>query len=77
MKNYNKLPFKERKRHLEYSYNQTERQEELLKKKLIKSLEEEKLAAYREQESKTDKERQEQEAFNRLKALAERNGNGM
>lgn len=31
MKAYNKLPFKERKRHLEYSYNQTAKQEELLK----------------------------------------------
>ena len=69
MKTYNKLPFKERKRHLEYSYNQTAKQEELLIKREVKALEESKLAAYREQESKTDKERQFDEAFERLKAL--------
>ena len=69
MKTYNKLPFKERKRHLEYSYNQTTKQEELLIKREMKALEESKLAAYREQESKTDKERQFDEAFERLKAL--------
>lgn len=69
MKTYNKLPFKERKRHLEYSYNQTAKQEELLIKREMKALEESKLAAYREQESKTDKERQFDEAFERLKAL--------
>lgn len=69
MKTYNKLPFKERKRHLEYSYNQTAKQEELLIKREMKALEEAKLAAYREQESKTDKERQFDEAFERLKAF--------
>lgn len=63
MKNYNKLPFKERKRHLEYSYNQTARQEELLIKKMIK-----KSAAYKE-ESKTDKEREWDEVYKRLKAI--------
>lgn len=69
MKTYNKLPFKERKRHLEYSYNQTAKQEELLIKRELKALEESKLAAYREQESKTDKERQFDEVYERLKAL--------
>ena len=69
MKNYNKLPFKERKRHLEYSYKQTERQEELLIKKMIK----EKFAAYGEEESKTDKDRECDEVYKRLKALEERN----
>ena len=71
MKNYNKLPFKERKRHLEYSYKQTERQEELLIKKMIKE-KEENFAAYREKECKTDKEREFDEVYKQLKALEER-----
>lgn len=65
MKNYNKLPFKERKRHLDYQYNQTTKQEELLIKRELKALEEEKLAAWREQ-SKTDKEREFEEIFARF-----------
>jgi hypothetical protein len=40
VKNYNKLPFKERKRHLDYQYNQTAKQEELLIKRELKALEE-------------------------------------
>ena len=69
MKNYNKLPFKERKRHLEYSYNQTARQEELLIKREIKALEEAKRSAYRVQESTTDKDREFNEVYKRLKAI--------
>ena len=71
MKNYNKLPFKERKRHLDYQYNQTAKQEELLIKRELKALEEEKLAAYREN-YKTDKEREMDEVFERLRAVMER-----
>lgn len=39
MKMYNKLPARERKRQLEYSYKQTERQEELALKKELMRLE--------------------------------------
>lgn len=72
MKNYNKLPFKERKRHLDYSYNQTARQEELLLKKEIRRMEQEKMMALRDNVSKSDKEQQEDEAFNRLKEIFEK-----
>lgn len=75
MKTYNKLPFKERQRQLKYSYTQTERQEELLLKKEIRRLEESKIAACGEQESKTDKERECDEVYKRLKAI-ERGGRG-
>jgi hypothetical protein len=68
VKNYNKLPFKERKRHLDYQYNQTAKQEELLIKRELKALEEEKLAAYREN-YKTDKEREMEEALEMLKSV--------
>lgn len=64
MKSYNKLPFKERKIHMEYQYKQEARAEE----REMKILEREKLAAYNEILS--DKERQEQEAFARLAELA-------
>jgi hypothetical protein len=62
------LPFKERKRHLDYQYNQTAKQEELLIKRELKALEEEKLAAYREN-YKTDKEREMEEALEMLKSV--------
>ena len=71
MKNYNKLPFKERKRHLDYSYNQTARQEELLLKKEIRRMEQEKMMALRDNVSKSDKEQLENEVFNRLKEIFE------
>lgn len=65
MKNYNKLPLKERKRHWEYSF----KHEEQLEQREFKRLVEEKFAAYREEESKTDKERECDEVYKRLKAI--------
>lgn len=69
MKNYNKLPFKERKRHLEYSFKQTERQEEILMKKEIARLIEEKRRANSEQAYTSEKDREAQELFERLKGI--------
>lgn len=69
MKNYNKLPLKERKRQAEYSFRQIERQEEIA---LKKELEELKRMFNKEQEPMTDKVREEYEAFERLKALEEK-----
>lgn len=68
MKNYNKLPFKERKRHAQYAL----KQEESLIKREIKQLENMKRAAEREESyAESDKEREEREAFERLKEIAE------
>lgn len=69
MKTYNKLPFRERKRQLEYSYNQTARQEELLWKKEIERLEKLKSATLQRQENMTDKDREAEEAYRRLKEM--------
>ncbi len=69
MKNYNKLPFKERKRHLEYSFKQTERQEEILIKKEIERLNEAKRRANSEQAYTSEKDREAQELFERLKGM--------
>lgn len=66
MKNYNKLPFKERKRHLKYNFEQTERQEKRLIELEMKRYESE---ACRAKQVMTDKEMQEQEAFDRLLKL--------
>ena len=63
MKNYNKLPFKERKRHLKYNFEQTERQEKRLIELEMQRYEAE---ACRAKQGMTDKETQEQEAFRRL-----------
>jgi hypothetical protein len=72
MKNYNKLPFKERKRQAEYSFRQTERQEEIALKKEFEELKRMKEMFNKEQEPMTDKVREEYEAFERLKALEEK-----
>lgn len=69
MKNYNKLPFKERKRHLEYSFKQTERQEEILIKKEIERLNEAKRQANSEQAYTSEKDREAQELLERLKGM--------
>lgn len=66
MKNYNKLPFKERKRHLEYQFNQTERQEEILLKREFERLRQEKIAANRSQEPTSEKEREMLELVKRV-----------
>lgn len=67
MKNYNKLPFKERKRHWQYP----EKHEELLLKREMKRLEKEKLSFNREQECISDKEREAAEANEILKRMIE------
>ena len=67
MKNYNKLPFKERKRHLKYNFEQTARQEERLLELEMKRYEAE---ACRAKQGMSDKEMQEQEVFERLLKLA-------
>lgn len=73
MKNYNKLPFKERKRHLKYNFEQTERQEKRLIELERKRFEEEisnfKTKAIQDDHIPTDKEMQEQEVFDRLLKL--------
>lgn len=71
--NYNKLPFKERKRHLKYQFEQTERQDQKLLEKEIKRMMNEKLKAIREN-NLSDKEEQEAEA---LKFLEKVNGAGV
>lgn len=42
----NKIPFKEKQRHLDYQYNHPMKQEEILIKKMIKQQEKEKAAFY-------------------------------
>lgn len=70
--NYNKLPFKERKRHLDYQFNQTEKQEKALLLEEMKRFEEEKRRYYM-----SDKERQQEEILDYLKELEQRsNSNG-
>lgn len=66
MKRYSNIPLKERKRNADRVYHHEERLEKLWYKKLAKQDEEETQAIL------SDKERQEAEAFERLKALAER-----
>lgn len=70
MKNYNKLPYKERKRHFDYA----EKQEKKLFERQIKRLEKENRDSYKEQERKSEKEREAEEANELFKALAERSG---
>lgn len=65
MKKYTNIPLKERKRNADRVYRHEERLEKLWWKRLEKQLDEEKHAVL------SDKERQEQDAFERLKALAE------
>ena len=72
MKNYNKLPFKERKRHLEYQFNQTERQEEILIKKEIERMRREKIEAHRSEEPTSEKEREMNEQMKRILEITER-----
>lgn len=73
MKNYNKLPFKERKRHLEYQYNQTERQERILTEREMKRLEQEKFDAfYNEEKYKTEKDREAEEAYSLIQTMMKR-----
>ena len=66
MKKYANIPLKERQRNADRVYRHEERLEKLWWKRLEKQLDEE------EQAILNDKERQEQEAFERLKAIAER-----
>ena len=70
MKNYNKLPFKERKRQLKKDFERSARQEERLLELERKRFEEEisnfKTKAIQDDHIPTDKEMQEQEVFGRL-----------
>ena len=59
---------------MEYSYNQTERQEELAFKKMCKQMERDKMNAMRENQPLTDKDREAQEVYDRLKALERSEG---
>ena len=70
--NYNKLPFKERKRHLDYQFNQTEKQEKALLLEEMKRLEEEKRRCCEENYATSDKERQHEEILSNLKELEQR-----
>ena len=63
MKNYNKLPFKERKRHWQYS----ERHEELLIEKETERMIKSKCQANSEQAYTSEKDREAQELFERWK----------
>ena len=77
MKNYNKLPFKERKRHYDYQYNQTYRQEEILLERERKKLMQEKADALcREERFKTEKERETEEIYKKLEMLCQKGGEG-
>lgn len=69
MKKYSNIPLKERKRNADKVHRHEERLENLWWKRFDKQFEEE------EQAILSDKERQEVEAFERLKALAERKAN--
>ena len=66
--NYNKLPFKERKRQYDYQHNQTIRQEELLLKHEAEKLEKEKLEEYC-RKYQTDKDRETEEIYKQLETL--------
>lgn len=71
MKHYNKIPFKERMHRIDYSYKQTEKQEELLLKREMKQLEREKFDAFcRTQEYETEKDREANEVYKKLEAMA-------
>lgn len=65
MKKYTNIPLRERQRNADRVYRHEERLEKLWWKKLEKQLEEE------EQAILSDKEQQEHEALERLKALTE------
>lgn len=67
MNRFHKLPIKERKRQAEYNFNQPEGQWRQEEKRMMKEAKRLKIFACREL---TDKERQEQEAFNRLMQIA-------
>lgn len=67
MNRFNRLPFKERKRQGEYNFNQLERQFKQEKKRMMHEAKRLKISACREL---TDKERQEEEAFKRLRDVA-------
>ena len=70
-KPYDKLSSKEQQRHYDYQYNQTARQEELLLKHEKEKLIREKLdSLYKEQENKTEKEREVDEIYKKLEAMA-------
>lgn len=70
--NYNKLPFKERKRHLDYQFNQTQKQEKALLLEELKCFEEEKRRCCEENYATSDKERQHEEILAYLKELEQR-----
>lgn len=70
--NYNKLPFKERKRHLDYQFNQTQKQEKALLLEEMKCFEEEKRRCCEENYATSDKERQHEEILAYLKELEQR-----
>lgn len=67
--NYNKLPFKERKRQYDYQYNQTAKQEELLLKREAQKIEKELEDFYRKEYYKTDKDREVEEIYKQLETL--------
>lgn len=66
---YNKLPSKERQRHYDYQYNQAARQEKLLLKHEKKLMREKFNFLCREQENKTEKEREVDEIYKKLEAM--------
>ena len=73
MKIYNKIPFKERKRHYDYQYKQTDRQEEICLKHEEEKLKQERKkldALHWEQSHQTEKEREVEEVYKRLKSIA-------
>lgn len=73
MKNYNKLPFKERQRHLKYNFEQTERQEKRLLELEMQRYEAEVCQA---KQGMTDKEMQAQEVFDMFQKFAKEMGCG-
>lgn len=74
MKKYTNIPLKERKRNADRCYRHEARLEEIHLKREIEALEKAKLASYTEQKPMTDKEQQEADAFERLKALERSKG---
>ena len=69
MKKHNNIPFKERKRNADRVYRHEERLEEIGEKRLFKE-KIQSLQGY--EEAKSDKERECDEVYQRLKALEER-----
>ena len=81
MKKYSNIPLKERKRNADRVYRHEVRLEEINEKRLEEEKEREIREMIRdkyrqENEGKTDKDRQFDEAYERLKEIAERSENG-